>query len=321
MSPSDLTLQINLSAGDLAYAALTVPRLVRAHPRAVHRIAVLDVCRPQRTRIFNPDTRLPEPAFSERAQRMRELASDLLAARCFDELIVLEPQSPRFAQLAQRYTARGMTETHDYGGCANMAYWAALDAPRTRFVVHYDADMCLHQEPGFDWTDEALRVWSDYPAAVFATPRISPPGFARTPADDAPSLHEGRPAQRVAAGWLNDWFSTRCFLIDRERLAPHLPLMRGTLGWEYRLRRLLDRGYPPGPETLLFRALSPVGQRCLHLADTRAWMLHPTRKDADFLAALPRLLQLIDTSRIPTPQRGYADFRLETWQELLSGTV
>src|SRR5690606_9716295 len=110
-------------------------------------------------------------------------------------------------------------------------------------------------------------------------------------------------------------------LVDRERLAPHLPLMRGPLGWEYRLRRLLDRGYPPGPETLLFRALGPGGQRCLHLADDRAWLLHPTRKDTDFLAALPPLLRLIDASRIPTHQRGYADFRLETWQALLSSAV
>lgn len=316
--PSEITLQINLSAGDLAYAALTVPRLVRAHPRAAHRLAVLDICRPQRTRIFDPETRLPEPAFSERARQMRELAHELLAAGWFDELVVLEPNSPRFAELAQRYTARGMTETHDYGGCANMAYWAGIDAPRTRFVLHYDADMCLHHAAGFDWTDEALRVWPAYPRAIFATPRVSPPGFARTPADDAPSLHEGRPAQRVRDGWLNDWFSTRCFLLDRERLAPHLPLMRGRLGWEYRLRRLLNRGYPPGPETLLFRALGARGGLRLNLADERAWLLHPNSKPPAYLALLPELLASVSAGRIPDAQRGRSEIDVSAWQAFLA---
>ncbi len=314
---SDITLQINLSAGDAAYAALTVPRLVRAHPGVAHRLAVVDLCRPQRTRIFAPDQRLPEPAFSQRAQQIRQIADDLRAAGCFDELIVLEPHSQRFADLARRYLAPGMTDTHDYGGCANMAYWAAIDAPRTRFVLHYDADMCLHQAPGFDWPTEALRVWDNYPNALFTTPRISPPGFANTPADDAPSLHEGRPAQRVPDGWLNDWFSTRCFLLDRQRLAPHLPLMRGRLGWEYRLRRFIDRGYPPGPEILLFRALGGRGVRRLNLADERAWLLHPNRKPTAYLSLLPALLDSVSKGKIPDAQCGHSEIDLPAWEAFL----
>ncbi len=211
-----------------------------------------------------------------------------------------------------------MTETHDYGGCANMAYWAGIDAPNTRFVVHYDADICLHLADGFDWALEALRVWEQYPHAVFATPRTSPPGFASTPETDAPSLHEGRPFQRVADGWLNDWFSTRCFLVDRERLAPHLPLMRGPLAWEYRLRRFLDRGYPPGPETLLFRALGRRGLKRLNLADERAWILHPNSKPPAFLALLPQLLEKVSEGRIPDRQRGHTEIDIVAWQEFLA---
>ncbi len=313
----DLTLQINLSAGDAAYAALTVPRLVLAHPAVTRRIAVVDLCRPQPTRIFHPDTRLPEPAFSNRVRAIRELAERFLAQGFFDQLVTLEPNSPRFETLAARYTAAGMTETHDYGGCANMAYWAGIDEPTTRFVLHYDADICLHQSPGFDWAHQALRLWETYPSAVFATPRISPPGFATTPRCDAPSLHEGRPFERVADGWLNDWFSTRCFLVDRERLAPHLPLMRGALGWEYRFRRFLDRGYPPGPETLLFRVLSSRGARRLNLSDPRAWILHPNSKPASYLAILPQLLESVSAGRIPEAQRGHSEIDVTAWQQFL----
>lgn len=313
-----ITLQINLSAGDAAYAAHTVPPLVRAHPNVAHRLAVVDCCRPQRTRIFDPATRLPEPGFTLRLNRVRELAVEFQRQRLFDEIVWLEPGSPLFPQLAARYASSWMIETHDYGGCAFMGYWAALDLPRTRFVLHYDADMCLHQAPGFDWADECLRRWTDYPQVVAATPRISPPGFARTPAEDAPSLHEGRPAERVAAGWLNDWFSTRCFLFDRERLAPHLPLVTGWRTPEYWLRRRIDRGYPVGPESLLHLVLGPRGVRRLNLADERAWLLHPNSKPAAYLTLLPAVLAAVQAGRVPAAQRGHSDIDLAAWEAFLA---
>ncbi len=314
----DTTLQINLSAGDAAYADRTVPRLVQAHPGVARRIAVVDCCRPQRTRIFAPDLRLPEPGYGQRLARIRELATGFQQQGLFDEIVWLEPGSPRFARLAARYVRPWMTETHDYGGCAFMGYWAAIDAPATRFVLHYDADMCLYQENGFDWAAAALRVWADYPQVVAATPRISPPGFARTPDEDAPSLHEGRPAERVRDGWLNDWFSTRCFLFDRERLAPHLPLVRGLRTLESRLRRALDRGYPVGPETLLHYVLGPRGQRRLNLSDPRAWLLHPNSKPPAYLALLPGILAAVQAGRVPPAQRGHSDLELGAWSEFLA---
>lgn len=310
-----VTLQINLCAGDARYAELTVPALVRAHPGAAARLAVVDCCRPQRTRIFDTERRLPEPAFGANLRRVREIAAQFRAAGLFDEVVWLEPGSPLFANLAARYVRPWMTETHDYGGCAHMPYWAGLELPRTRHVLHYDADMLLHQAPGFDWAGEALRHWDGLPQAVAATPRISPPGFAGA---DAPSLYEGRPAERVAAGWLNDWFSTRCILVDRVRLAPHLPLMRSWAGAAAWLRKLADRGYPVGPELLLHRVLGPKGLRRLNLADERAWLLHPNRKAAEFVALLPRILNSVAAGQVPPAQKGNPDIALDAWQEMLA---
>ena len=314
----DLTLQINLCAGDAGYAALTVPALVRAHPGAGHRLAVVDCCRQQRTRIYDPETRAPLAAFQERLGRVRALAESFKREGLLDEVTHLEPGDPRFAGFARKYARPWMTETHDYGGCAHQAYWAALELPRTRFVLHYDADMLLWQAPGFSWVEEARGLLPSQPRAIFALPRISPPGFAATPADDGPSLHEGRPPARVPGGWLNDWFSTRCFLLDRERLEPLLPLVRGRKIFEYRLRRLLDRGYPPGPEHLLFKELGGNGWRTLNLDSERAWLLHPTRKDAEYHRLLPGSITAVAAGRVPAAQRGYADLRLEAWAEFLA---
>jgi hypothetical protein len=317
---SDITLQINLSAGDVAYARQTVPALVHAHPGVAARLAVVDCCRPQRTRIYDPNTRVPAAPFAEKVGAIRQLAADLLRAGLLDRVEYLMPGDPRFAALARRYVRPWMTETHDYGGCAFMGYWAALEFPATRFVLHYDADMCLYQELGFDWAAEARRLWDTYPQAVAATPRISPPGFAPTPADDAPSAHEGRPLERVSDGWLNDWFSTRCFLCDRERLAPHLPLVRGLRTLEYRLRRRIDRGYPIGPESLLHLVLGRKGLRRLNLADPRAWLLHPNRKPPAYHAMLPAILSAVQAGRVPDAQRGHSDLDLNAWTTFLAAT-
>ena len=300
MSPG-CTLQVNLSAGDAAYAAVTVPRLLRAHAGCAERLLVVDACRQPRTRIFDPDARAPLAAWRTRLDEVRGLA---------DRVETLADGDPRFADWAARYQRPWMRRTHDYGGCAVMAYWAALDLPRTSHVVHYDADVWLHQAPGFDWVPAAVAALTDIPEAVAAAPRTSPPGHAA----DAPTLHDQRPATRVAAGWLNDWFSTRCLLVDRTRLAAHLPLVGPVWGAELAVRALVDRGYPPGPESILHRVLGPRGRRCLHLADERAWLLHPIRKDAAYLDLLPRIGQAVERGVVPPGQRGWADIRVEDWQ-------
>lgn len=304
------TLQINLSAGDAAYAAVTLPRLLRAHPGCAERLLVVDACRPPRTRIYEPDQRVPLGPWRERLARVRAVAAQLLAEGQADRIETLEAGDPRFALWAARYQRPWMRASHDYGGCAAMAYWAGFDLPRTRYVIHYDADMWLHQAPGFDWSLAALAVWGEHPAAVAAAPRTSPPGFTL----DAPTLHEGRRASRTPAGWLNDWFSTRCLLLDRERLAPHLPLIGPLWGFQLALRRWARRGYPPAPELVLHRALGRNRHHCLHLADERAWLLHPIRKDAAYLDLLPRLGPAVDRGAVPPSQRGWADIRVAEWQ-------
>lgn len=306
---TNCTLQINLSAGDAAYAAVTVPRLLHAHPGCAERLLVLDACRQPRTRIYNPEQRAPFENWRQRLEVVRSLSRDLLGAGLVDRVEELTHDDRRFSIWATRYQRPWMRQSHDYGGCAVMPYWAGIDLPKTNYVIHYDADMWIHQAPGFDWAAAAIAALAMHSQVVMAAPRSSPPGFAL----DAPSLHEGRPATRVNEGWLNDWFSTRCFLIDRTRLAPHLPLIGRSWGAVLALRRLLDRGYPPAPEIILHRTLGARGLRCLHLADERAWMLHPIQKDATYLRLLPALTSALDRGQVPPAQRGWADIRVDEW--------
>jgi hypothetical protein len=308
------TLQINLSAGDSAYAEWTVPALISAHPDAAERLLIIDACKPQRTHIVDPAARFPEPAYSARQEKIQALAEHWRAAGLVDRVEVLRPGDALFAQLRQRYLRPWVRETHDYGGCALLAYLAAFELCRTRWLVHYDADMLLHQAPGFSWTEAAIDAAHADSAIIAATPRPAPPCPGAT---DAPSSHERLTMHERPAGWLSHWFSTRCYLFDVEGLRPLLPLLQGRVYWESVLARLRGRGYPRSPEIMLFRRLSAARRWRLTLNDRRAWLLHPVRKDAAFVTALPALLAAITAGTCPDGQRGRQDLDLTQWNETL----
>lgn len=313
---SDYTLQINLSPGDVAYAGLTVPALLAAHPSASERLLVVDVCKPQRTAIVDPAVRFPEPGYSQRVDTILALAESLRATGRVDRVEVLRPGSPLFPGLARRYLRPWVTKTHDYGGCALMSYLAAFELCRTRHLLHYDADMLLYQEAGYDWAPPAIREMSALDCAVAASPRQAPPPEGA----DAPTSDERLEITTCEAGWLNAWFSTRCYLFDLEKLNPRLPLLQGRAYWETLLSLVRRRGYPRSPETMLYRRMDATGGLRLTLKDRRAWMLHPVRKNAHFISVLPSLIAAVSKGGFPAAQAGKADLDLDLpgWPELLA---
>lgn len=314
-----LTVQINLSPGDLAYAHLTVPRLVEAHrDHAVETLAIVDCVRPQRTRTVDPNRRFPEPEYGRRVRAVCELAETMAARGYFDRVEYLRPGDPLLGRLARKYLRWFVRGNKDHRAVALIAYVAGLDLARTRFVVHYDADMLLYQAPGYAWAEEAIQRLAGQPAAVMATPRVSPPFVPGAGELDGPSRHRGDdPAVPIDGGWRIQWFSTRCFLVDRSRLEPYLPLVQGRMLPEVLARMVLDRSYPPALETLFHRRISPAGGWRLDLRSERAWLLHPEDKSEPFLDLLPALLEAISAGHVPDEQRGWENVKLDAWQRLL----
>lgn len=309
---TDFTLQINLSPGDVDYAALTVPALLAPHPRAAERLLVVDVCKPQATRIIDPAKRYPEPRYSQRAEAIVRLAEDLRTSGQVDRVVVLRPDDPLFPALRRRYLRPWIKETHDYGGCALLAYLAAFELCRTPWLLHYDADMLAHNAPGTDWVADAQAALARRPELVAAIPRPAPPLPSDQP-DDLPSLDERISARDYPEGWGQAWFSTRCYLFDMSRLRAHLPLVQGRLWWEMLATRLRGQGYPRSPEIMLFRRLGAAGRLRLCLRRRDSWLLHPVKKGPDFVAALPSLLRYVRDGRYPALQAGRQNIDLDAW--------
>lgn len=245
----DITLQINLCAGDLAYAEQTVPALIATHRADVREVLIIaDACRPQSTPGLHAPSRFPAAPFAERVARLRGLCDCWLAAGVVDRVEWLEPAPAAVRALNLKYSGRASAWTHDHLGHAHSAYFAGWELPRTRYVLHFDADVILHQAPGYSWVRAAIALLQSESRVVVVSPRIAPPlpgGDDRMMDLAAPGIG-WQPAWRLTPdprGWRSEWLSTRCHLLDRTRLAEQLPLVpargRTAEAWSDRLNRLL----------------------------------------------------------------------------------
>ena len=207
-----VTLQISLSAGDLRHAELTVPSLVKAHRASVERVLfVVDCCKPQRTKIVDPEKRFPEPEFSRKVEAICALAKRWEKEDLCTDLFLLQPESELIPVLRSKYLGNIVKGTHDYGGCGLLSYLAGLEIPRTRYILHYDADILLYQKAGYDWVQEAIAFMETSASTIAASPRTNPPFAEQTKLSDAPNLQEGRQLNAVNGGWLNRLYGLLCF--------------------------------------------------------------------------------------------------------------
>ncbi len=319
-SSHDVTLQINLSPGDISYANLTIPALVEAHRANVDEtLVIVDCCRPQKTRFLDPEVAFPEPKFSQRVEKICAIAENLKEKGYIDRLVHIYPHDPLLSQISQKYLANlvDKSETHDFRGAGFMAYLAGLELPKTRYVLHYDADMLLYQEPGYDWASDAIATMDQYPKVIATVARTSPPFRETFNLPDAPSRYEGRPCEEVKGGWLNDWFNTQCFLMDREKLSDYLPLIQGWTLLQFLFFKYIQRTHPKSPELMLIRHIGPNGGRRLVLNSQNAWVLHPTTKPQRYLELLPSILEAIKRGHVPYEQMGNPNIQLPAWEAFL----
>ncbi len=343
-SASDVTLQINLSAGDLAYAAQMVPTLVRTHRNDVSEVVlVADLCRPTSARDFHAASRLPLHEFSNRLQRLRELCAALEGSRTVDRIVFVAPDATSLTALNLRYAGVATSRSHDHLGHAFSAYFSGWECARTRYVAHFDADILLWQAPGFSWIAAAIDALQRNETLLAVSPRIAPPPATDTllaPQHPPECWSPDWPLHRHQHGWISSWFSTRCHLIDRERLTRVLPLGNPTRDrraaavdrWlrslydlrtltgpdRSRLARRLVRGVPPfplPPEVLLHEHAQRRGLSCLYLANPEAWFIHPDTKPAQFLRLLPKLLEHVTVrGTYPPAQRGLSSVQFDAWE-------
>jgi hypothetical protein len=313
MKPDQITLQINLSPGDIAYAHLTVPALIEQHTEVDEVLLVVDTCKPGKTKLVDPEMRFPEPQFSEKVAKIVSIATAISERYKNCRIYVLKMDDPIITSLGDKYLNGWYYHTHDYGGCANMSYWLGFDLPDTQYVLHYDADMLLYQKKGYQWTTEAIQLMRANKHAVAACPRYNTP-FPSS--DISPSFKHGVPFQKAKDCWLDTFFSTRCLLIDKARFQQYLPLLTGRILLETLSVKYLNRGYPRSPEIVMYRKIGGNKGKRLILDRFDSWTMHPHSKPVEYIQHLEAILDLVHKGIYPA---GHTEenIELDKWLALV----
>lgn len=306
----NITLQFNLSPGDINYALITIPALVNQHLAIKNRLLIVDCCKPQRTKLVDPSKKFPEPAYSERVIKIKQIANTLLSNGTVSEVHFLEKDDPIIAITSKKYLRNIVKDTHEYGGIGLTSYLAGLELSKTRYVLHFDGDMIFYQKRNFIWYEKAIQLLEKNDDCISICAGSAPLNDLKI---SKPSYDHWSKFKPVSDGFKDEFFSARHFLIDKKRLEKLLPVLKGPALIETLLVKYLDRGYPRAVENMFFKRFKYAGKYRFIMNANDCWSLHPLDKPQDYLNILPQINDSVKDGIVPTEQLGYENIKLKSW--------
>lgn len=308
-----VTLQINLSPGDAEYAHITVPHLIRNVGLVEERILVVDCIKAPKTKLFDADKILQEPRYSRNLKVIVDLANKFKKEGLVDEIYFLtEDKIEVMRFLSDKYLGGLYNYSHGYGGTGQMSYWWGIELTNYKYVLHFDGDIVIHTKSEPQWLSNTLKVMEESDKFVFGAPRHAPPisGDVQNVAN-----FEGIPLVDHGAYFSQAWFSTRCFILDREKLEKHLPLLKGKIKWELIFKRLWKRDFRFDPEIVFYKRLGrELGVKKVILKKS-SFFIHPHSKPKELLSILGTIIKSVENSNYPKKQEGETEILIDEWQK------
>ncbi|MDQ4099039.1 MAG: glycosyltransferase, partial [Chloroflexota bacterium] len=232
-----------------------------------------------------------------------------------DRVIEIDYSEACHERTYARHLARPMRQTHNWRGAPILGYMYSIDQATHDYVVHFDGDLLLYQEPSRSWVGDGIALMQQVPEALFVAPLSGPPRPDGT-------LSQGTtPYERDPRGFYRfKKFTARKWLVDRRRLALFLPMQP-----MYKTASGIIKDVGADPSIRESPAWSWEGMVSARLAETEfvradldsptAWALHPPDHGATFIAQLPDLIGKIERGWFPPAQAGDYDLRLDLWME------
>lgn len=301
MSTPAVTLQINLAPTDFPHARFILPHQLKQLASSVDEVLlVFDLHRSQGHRFA--------AAWEERRPKMEALLAELCAKYPKARVSEVDYGEGTAVAMAERFFGGKPVPLKDSRGGPYYSYFYGLHAAAHGHVFHLDADMILGGGSS-TWVSEAVGLLARRPELLYCAPHPGPP------AEDGRlkrTLRGGVEADpSVKAGWLMKRFSTRIFLMDRNRLVERLAPLKRKLAPPIHLWRALRAGNPPyrEPENIITRAMEREGMRRLDFLGEGPglWSLHPRWRSQEFYDALPEVIRRAESGDMPEGQRGDDD--------------
>jgi hypothetical protein len=298
---------------DVPFLRHTLQHLVRAfRVRFASRLVVADV-----NSVTGSFTKRPPGSI----EALLRLLSDLRDEGVIDEILPVDATPALIREAYRGVFSETVPFARDYRGAPIVNYLLGLREARTRYVLHTDGDMLVHQRAdSVSWIARGIELLRSQPDIGAVLPLSGPPhpeGILHQPVRFEA---DPRGFYRFAS------FTSRIFLVDRERLTSLYPLdprwpLRTPPG--RRLANLLraTRGQSTLPtwEDMMGRAFSRAGLCRADLTGEGSWSLHPIARGDAFTRWLPRIIDDVEAGRFPAAQAGHYDLLFDKWVDWYCG--
>lgn len=299
-NPAPCTLSINACATDTPFILHTVPHLVRScrYP-FVEKMLILDTARMK--------GQYRQGSWQPSLKDLEQAAEKLVHQGDIDKVVYVDYCPEIREPIVSKHLGRAIWETHDFRGAPIYAYLFAYEAAQTDYFLHFDADMLLYQAEGYSWIESAINCLKQNPDILTVTPLPGPP---------APELKQRGIAYDIDPRGFFSFkeFTARRYLFDRHRLDNILPLPLSYVSWKRKLvSQFTRRSTMERWEGMMTHQLHASHYIRADLAAPQAWTLHPPHHNADFIQALPKIIERIESGNYPPEQAGDYDLQLELW--------
>jgi hypothetical protein len=291
-----ISLQINLSAADLPICRKLLDRQIRFWYEELDEI-VLSIESKKSFGKFAKD-------FDRNKKGLMVMVEQYITSFPKIRYHFIDYSPQRNASLAELFFCNERIPEKDYRGCAFYSYLDGLASCSNRYIIHLDSDIMLGGHPN-SWLQDAVDLLNSEPSYLLINPLPGPPA----------ANFELKQKYIRKAGlyqFLFNKMSTRVFLIDMEKLSANkLSLKKAPVTPRY-IKWFFKSGFKWGYLALEDILSDIMVRRSLLRVDTlginerrSAYTLHPVLKPAQYIQAIPDLLERMDTGDIPESQRGY----------------
>jgi hypothetical protein len=254
---------------------------------------------------------------------LQQCCENLLASGSVDKLVNVDFSEDYHRRVYAKHFGRFVRRTHNFRGAPVLSYIYIIEEADSDYLVHFNTDMLMHQQPGCSWIEKGIEKLQQYDDIASVIPLPGPPS------DDG-LLKQRVPYERDARGFYRfKQFTSRKFLIDRKRFEQLLPLeilwkdgepaktSAGQQGEDVGLQdrcRELDRW-----EVMISHKLRQTRYFRADLDMPAAWSIHSSYSHGPkFLRHLPKIINRVESGWYPPEQAGRYNLDLELWLRSMS---
>lgn len=252
-------------------------------------------------------------------QQVRDNCEKLLHQGIIDRVVDINYDPHYHQQIYLKHFGALMHQTHNFKGYPVLGSIFAIEEAKSDYILHFDSDMMVYQQPNFSWIKEGIETIEQHPELVSMRPLAGPP----QPDGD---FYQSADYEKGEGNYYRfKFFGSRVYLVNYKRFEQLLPL---PIIWMPYRRKFVDKlptnlktwfnyfahkGKLHSWEVLVTKKLEQTPYYRGMLSNSHAWTLHPNIRSQEFFEALPSIIERIEKGDYPEKQAGYYDLDLPLW--------